>query len=92
MAFRDLGLTYPQAAHGIQTAIAYRMSHNNGDTEPKHLRTGIDLSKTDQAGLAALLIAKGVFTEEEYVEYLRLAANEEVAKEEEEAGGRVSFR
>lgn len=36
-------------------------------TEPKHLRVGIDLSKSDQGALATLLIEKGVFTLEEYV-------------------------
>jgi hypothetical protein len=46
----------------------------------KHLRVGLDARASDAGGLAALLIAKGVFTSEEYVEHMRLAANEELAR------------
>lgn len=55
---------YNRAAHAVQTAIAITMGPS---TEPKHLRVGIDLSKSDQGALATLLIEKGVFTLEEYV-------------------------
>jgi hypothetical protein len=34
----------------------------------------------DACGLAKLLMDKGVFTEAEYIEYMRLAANEELAR------------
>lgn len=92
---RDLGLTYEQAGHGVQTAVAYDMhnaaSPNHGATEPKHLRVGLDMSKSDQMGLATLLMDKGVFTPEEYVEYMRLAANEELAQRE-AANPRFTFR
>lgn len=87
----DLGLSYEQAAHGIQTAIAYDMERGKKATEPKHMRTGIDLSKADMAGLIMLLIAKGVFTSEEYFEALRLAANTELAMRETEHPG-ITFR
>lgn len=85
---RDLGLSYEAAAHGVQTAIAYDMGQGRKATEPKHMRTGIDLSKAEQAGLAKLLIDKGLFTIEEYVEAMRIAVNEEVALREEEANRR----
>jgi hypothetical protein len=52
-------------------------SHPNG---PKHLRTGLNLSKSDMLGLAILLIDKGIITEEEYLEAMRLGANEELAR------------
>jgi hypothetical protein len=60
---------YSDAAHRIQTAIAFLMGRdpNYTATEPKHLRVGIDLTKSDMGGLATLLIAKGVFTTEEYI-------------------------
>jgi hypothetical protein len=88
---RDLGLTYDQAAHGVQTAIAYVMENGGTPTTPKHLRVGVDMSKADMMGLATLLISKGVFTPEEYVEHLRLAANEELAMREAAFQG-IAFR
>ncbi len=93
---RDLGLTYEEAAHGVQTAMAVDIAAGKRATEPKHLRVGIDMSKSDMLGLAMLLMDKGVFTSEEYVEYMRLAANEEVAMREDVSkygpGPKVSFR
>jgi hypothetical protein len=51
------------------------------------MRTSIELSRADQGGLALLLIAKGVFTAEEYAEAMRLAANTELAMREAEHPG-----
>lgn len=76
---KDLGLTYDQAMHGVQTDIAFRMSRGAKTTEPKHVRVGVDMSKADMLGLVTLLIDKGVFTLDEYVEAVRLSANNEVA-------------
>lgn len=89
----DLGLTYEQAAHGVQTAIKYAMETDPEYKahEPKHMRTGVDMSKADQAGLAMLLINKGVFTLEEYCEAMRLHANQELAMREAEYPG-LTFR
>jgi len=90
MQFRDLNLTYEQAAHGVQTAIKYDMTMKGMNTDSrgllnycKHLRVGIDMSKADMAGLATLLIRKGFFTEAEYVEAMRQSANEELALQNE---------
>jgi hypothetical protein len=85
-AMKDLDLTYVEALHGVQTAILYDM-HNNEEhkaTEPKHLRVGVDMSKSDMLGLVSLLMDKGVITEEEYLEYIRLAANQELHMREQE--------
>lgn len=92
MSLRDLGLTYEEAAHGVQSAIAKDMADGRKATEPKHMRTGIDMSKADMLGLVTLLIEKGVFTSDEYIEAVRLSANEELAMREEEAGGIIKFR
>lgn len=85
-AMRDLGLSYAEAAHGIQTVKAYELGKPGTEEakkfEPKHIRTGLDLRAADAMGLASLLIDKGVFTLEEYQEYMRLAANEELAQEQ----------
>lgn len=70
---------YETAAHRIQTAIAVLMGRDPDLSlvQPKHMRTGLDLSKSDMGGLARLLIAKGVFTEQEYNEAITNAAKEE---------------
>jgi len=81
---RDLGLTYEEAAHGVQTAIAFDIGQGRKTTEPKHMRVGIDLSKADMLGLAVLLIDKGIITPDEYTEAMRLSANEELEMREEE--------
>lgn len=96
--YKDIGLAYEEAAHGVQSAIAQGMADGSGlaETEPKHLRVGVDMSKSDMFGLATLLMQKGVFTLEEYLEHMRLAANTELANHEEEASARfgavVRFR
>lgn len=86
-SYRDLGLTYEQAAHGVQSAVAFDMVQQGVDPEMhaasrmlKHLRTGVDLRAADAGALATLLISKGVFTHEEYVEAMRFGANEELAR------------
>lgn len=85
----DLGLDYEAAGRGVQSAIKYEaeqrkaINPRNMSEELKHLRTGIDLRAADHMGLATLLLDKGVFTIEEYLEYMRLAANHELARYEE---------
>jgi hypothetical protein len=86
--FRDLGLDYGTAAHGILSALAYEMQLDPKlpRISHKHMRVGIDVSKAEQAGLARLLMDKGVFTVREYEEYMRLALNEELAREQDRLG------
>jgi len=91
MKMRDLGLAYDEAGHGVQSAIRFEMSQQGfADDEQdkivhmlKHLRVGLDMRAADHSALAALLIAKGVITEDEYMEQMRLGANEELARYEE---------
>jgi hypothetical protein len=79
---------YLAAAHAVQTAVATTIGLDTQfaptgvvpDTScasPKHLRTGLDLRAVDHGALARLLIAKGVFTEEEYVAALAEGAEQE---------------
>lgn len=74
---------YMNAAHAVQTAIAFTMGP---ETEPKHLRVGIDLTKSDQGALATLLIEKGVITEAEYFKALADAMEREKTMRETELG------
>lgn len=89
---RDLGLSYEEAMHGVQSAIMYAMSSGDTLAEPKHLRVGVDSSMITHFGLFKLLQDKGLITEDEYIESIRLAANEEVARWEDRHGGIVKFR
>lgn len=68
---------YVRAAHRVQSAIMVLMAFDRRYTEPKKLRTGIDLTKADMGGLTTLLIAKGVFTAAEYTEALETSAERE---------------
>jgi len=86
---RDLGLSYEEASHGVQSAVRYEMTKLGfPDDAPdrvviamlKHMRVGVDLRAADAGGLARLLIDKGIFTADEYIEHMRLAANEELAR------------
>jgi hypothetical protein len=59
---------YAAAAHAMQSGVAAEMGHDPGPTEPKHLRVGVNSALVDSSALAELLIAKGVITEDEYLE------------------------
>ena len=74
---------YSTAGHRIQTAISFLISGGlTNRVDPKHMRTGIDLSKSDMGGLAWLLIEKGVFTKLEYIQALTQSAEREADKYE----------
>lgn len=73
---------YERAAHRVQTAIGAVPEHPN--QTPKHMRTGIDMSKSDLGGLAKLLIDKGIFTLEEYLTALADQAEIEADRYEDE--------
>lgn len=76
---------YLLAGHRIQTAIAVLMGYDSYTAaDPKHMRVGIDLTKSDMAGLAQLLINKGVFTEAEYLEAVTVSAETEADTYEKE--------
>ena len=76
----DTGERYRAAAHRVQTAIAFQPG--SPALQPKHMRVGIDMSKADAAGLARLLIEKGIFTLEEYQEALAESAEAEADAQE----------
>jgi hypothetical protein len=59
---------YEAAAHAMQSGVAMEMNYDTGPTDPKHLRVGVNSALVDSSALAGLLIAKGVITEDEYLE------------------------
>lgn len=95
----DLGLRYEEALHGLQSAINFSLEVK-GEAQTgcsvKHLRVGIDSLFATNLGLANLLMEKGVFTKEEYMEHMRLAANTELHRYQEMlsnyTGAELTFR
>lgn len=71
---------YRRAAHRIQSAIAF--DPDKTSQTPKHLRVGVDLRASDAAGLAELLISKGIITREEYFAAIADAAEREAESRE----------
>ena len=59
---------YIAAAHRMQSGVAGWENVDPKETSPKHLRVGVNCSMSDIGALAKLLIAKGVITEDEYME------------------------
>lgn len=65
-------------AHAMQTGVAYKMPKDSSDTEPKHLRVGINMAMIEHAALAGLLMRKGIITEDEYLDSLIVELEREV--------------
>jgi hypothetical protein len=70
---------YFRAAHAVQSGLAYLEQKSPKMFTPKHLRVGVDSTKAEAGGLAALLIEKGVFTRLEYLTATADAMEKEVA-------------
>lgn len=58
---------YLAALHAMQSGVAMEMNIRSTPTEPKHLRTGLNVAMCDHGALAKLLMDKGVITEGEYL-------------------------
>lgn len=89
----DIG-RHRRASHAMQSGVAY--SKDKTDQEPKHLRVGINVALSDQAGLARLLIDKGIITDEEYAKALADEMEREVERYEanlsEQYGAEIKLR
>jgi hypothetical protein len=75
-------LPYESALHAIQTGVKFDHELGSNDGTPKHLRVGIASAMVNDAALVRLLVKKGLFTHEEYLEELRLEACREVDRYE----------
>jgi hypothetical protein len=63
---------YKQLAHAMQSGVATEMHlPYTKQTDPKHLRVGVNSAMVDAGALAGLLIRKGIITELEYVQAIR---------------------
>lgn len=68
---------YLRAAHAVQTGVGLELEHDPASGTPKHLRTGLNLSKAEHGALVRLLIERGLFTEAEYLAAIADAAEAE---------------
>jgi hypothetical protein len=57
---------YLAAAHAMQSGVAMAMNYDTSQTDPKHLKVGVNSALVTASAIAHLLIAKGVFIESEY--------------------------
>lgn len=85
---------YHLAQHAMQTGVSIMMALNDpgknvnafvsgiGDVPgaEKHLRVGINSSMVDNTALAKILMAKGIFTRDEYEKYLADEMESEVER------------
>lgn len=75
-------LNYIEAMHGIQTGIALEIERGSDCASPKHLRVGVNAAMCEHAALIRLLIAKGLFTGEQYAEAITDEFNRELERVE----------
>lgn len=68
MDAEQLFAEYEALLHAMQAGVEFDSGHK--DQQPKHLRVGINAAMSDHGALVAVLIAKGVLTEQEYAESL----------------------
>jgi hypothetical protein len=92
----DLQRRYEAAAHAVQSGVAMeladdeRYGNRNSSASPKQLRTGVNMAMIKHGALVRMLIAKGVFTEEEYFEELVKGVEEEKRLYEERLSARYA--
>ena len=61
----------------MQSGVAFHQEADPSNKSPKHLRVGINSAHVSHAALARLLAAKGIITNDEYVEALIDQAKQE---------------
>jgi hypothetical protein len=75
---------YLALMHAVQSGVAAKMDYDYGDTSLKHLRVGVNSAMIETAALAKLMLDRGLFTEEEYLDALIDRAQAEVEMYERE--------
>jgi hypothetical protein len=89
----ELQRRYEIAAHAVQAGVAMEMNDapptiSGSAVSPKMLRTGVNLAMVEHGALVRLLIAKGLFTEQEYFEELVKGVEDEQRLYEERLSAR----
>lgn len=88
---------YTAAAHGMQSGVAFMMERGDGkETEPKHLRVGVNSTLVDHGALVQLLLDKGVISDVEFFEALATKMEADLESYERDAielaGAIIKFR
>lgn len=91
---------YTKALHAMQSGVAMTRQKDIDDgipqdlreTGPKHLRVGVNSAMSDHGALVRLLIAKGLFTEEEYEKEVVEAAEREAESYEKKLSDRLGVK
>lgn len=78
MTIEEKKQKYIELCHAMQAGVAIKMQIETSDTSPKQLRVGINSAMVSHSALVNLLIAKGIFTEDEYWDALIVAMAHEV--------------
>lgn len=79
---------HANAAHAVQSGVAFELGTGSQSGSPKHLRTGVNMAMADQAGLVGLLIEKGIITDLEYCKAIAESAEAEKARYEQDLSNR----
>jgi hypothetical protein len=69
----DMEERYAAALHAMQSGVKFMMEQGAKETEPKHLRVGVNSAMVEHAALVKLLIEKGVIREDDYLTALTVA-------------------
>jgi hypothetical protein len=91
MADEDLN-RYAAAAHAMQSGVAFDLDRDPDGCSPKELRVGINAAHVGQLALARLLIARGLFTEDEYMAAQADAMQDEVRAYEQRLSAELGTR
>ena len=84
---------YMAAAHAMQSGVAMMLNYDRSDSiSTKHLRVGVNSGMVQNGALVALLIAKGVFTSDEWMTALADAMEREVRSYEDAISARVGSK
>ena len=75
-------MNYYELCHAMQSGVASKMEYDDRETQPKHLRVGVNSALVSNGALVALLIDKGVFTQAEYEAKLNEYMEQEVKRYE----------
>lgn len=86
MSIQEDERRYMNALHAIQSGVALEMIQGSRDTEPKHLRVGVNSAMIQISALVKILTNLGLFTMEEWYEFLADATEEEKERYEKRLG------
>lgn len=74
----ELKREYLELCHALQSGVAFKMTLDNSETRPKHLRVGVNSALVSNSALMRLLLKKKIITEIEYYQELNIVMEEEV--------------